>query len=1305
MDLSRYFTLKIYDLIPSVVLDLLKSCEGIVNDSILYELIPCCIDEFASEINDQSKETVKSGQQFFGIGQINVCEQRIKVNLNEIPSSLAVNVVPAYESTQDFVGVFNNVLKNFISVVNTNVSEDGNDHVRVFNEERSHIVAVFSEEFDHHIGVIVEPVVEILIYNGKLSENQFYELVVFLRKVRLEVIFCENNDFLYRFSCSCNDLNHILSHALNDCVKLCNGSLVLSVQLCAEICQSNLCISSHFCNFCLNVSLDCSNCGIQLSLDASNFCLNGSLCLINCSLQLSIELCDLCLSLCLELSDLCLGSSLGDSDLLLNLSHERCDIRISIFTGINDRNHKEICDISGVGCQRAEQVENVLVALCIQLVSVVNQCTYCIYGVMSVCNSSLNLSHKCLASCELAIGIQPCFSIVDVLISKVKISVQLSNQTLFLCLVVCVSVSFVIVLKEEITEHEKVLDGFFLCSIFILIRRNQSICKSIVSGCGRMRAESVTDYATAEQTKQTLELTLCHNGAESIGGNKESCQQGYIFGGDVCGKHTRNISLCITAIHHAIQKALYRVCSSLISCNGSNSGRYGLKRRILYHCNQSRCVNKPTGLLSDIISKPFIVFRRVVVERFCKSYIINFLNQIDVKQMRIILCCVQTNIDPRLSFNLCIETVKHLTYIRHTSISNHANIDRSNRGYNCCDCIISNHVCSSRLCIRSFCENDSLNLISGYVYRHGNSIGFLLAHTVTLKVSSHCRVNFILKQRLCGLSHESANGIKLSGNLLSSSFIVSVHNSTEVEGAYDGSQTENLIQAGNFVLAINNCLFESKIDRKSHCPFNIGRPALSLFHFFECKRQFSSIAQSVIVENIFIGRIIVHRTGEQSPNHAATITNDRLYKTVTDNGISIGSSILVEIQAVLSRHALYVGSFRIVEGSILVSCIVNELHVGGKCCDERVHRSYDRIHQRAKGYTLNRNRSGLLLLNKGVHDGNHHDLCIGIQFKNRLNGACVAEHQGNTDVNGNVSKLLEHFVGFQIHAHSFLNYIVKLCLELKNHFLHFRIQLADSRLDFINRLANNGRTAEANCFKNSSEAEYAQVTVTNTERNDVSLSNVLLEVLCNQSYLLSAVLFVAHIGSPIESGGIYEILVKLSGEGHAGLIIVRTAHDCEIGCIQTRMVANLLQRPIVAGGELCIPLFFVPIAIDQLLDQINCFLIVVIQLKKPMEVFRTDTRHSELRVVNFVGNVFLKPFGKLVRIGNSAVRLNAGVQLISRQTIAVGHGVAKGYIVNFVLFGFMVVIVTGQRADCGSAKTKQHGQRQQETKNARTYSL
>ena len=129
-------------------------------------------------------------------------------------------------------------------------------------------------------------------------------------------------------------------------------------------------------------------------------------------------------------------------------------------------------------------------------------------------------------------------------------------------------------------------------------------------------------------------------------------------------------------------------------------------------------------------------------------------------------------------------------------------------------------------------------------------------------------------------------------------------------------------------------------------------------------------------------------------------------------------------------------------------------------------------------------------------------------------------------------------------------------------------------------------------------------------------------------------------------------------------------------------------------------------------DRCNSCRIVIIELEEPVEVLCTNTRHSELCVVNFNAVGLFKPFCKLVCIRLFAVGFYAGVELVAGKTVAVRHRVAERNVVQLIaeiLFtlavGKPILEARHSRAHRRSENAKQHRNNHGQGKGLKTHLL
>ena len=443
------------------------------------------------------------------------------------------------------------------------------------------------------------------------------------------------------------------------------------------------------------------------------------------------------------------------------------------------------------------------------------------------------------------------------------------------------------------------------------------------------------------------------------------------------------------------------------------------------------------------------------------------------------------------------------------------------------------------------------------------------------------------------------------------------------------TKTENSSESYRCILGFNNSLFNRKVYRNRNYFILIFAffcsSVSNLFHnahllvchdFFKCNRN-ERLARE-------------RNSTEKSPNctiHPSftifVITNNGLYESITDNRIGVRSTTIfkIEILTINCNHALDEFSFCIVELCICIVFIC-KLLICRICSKESVHRCYNNIHKCADGNTFR-----FAFFSECVHNTNLHQFNVRVHCDDCIVCTHIVENHGKTNVNCYVSELTKNFIVTIAFRHNSCNVCHKLFLEIKDQILCSRIEFTDCRFNLVDSCTYNRRTVKAYNIKDSAETKYTKVTVTNTDRNEVSIGYHILIVLCDKSNLHSTVLTVSHISCLVKSCGIlksfdvfdstlYNVIYSIAMFILlSGIIVICTTIDKEECSICSGVVANLVKCPEVTRCECGVPKCFtffaticpLIIAFNEFLDNSYSILIVVIKFKKPVNVFNSHT--------------------------------------------------------------------------------------------------
>ena len=515
---------------------------------------------------------------------------------------------------------------------------------------------------------------------------------------------------------------------------------------------------------------------------------------------------------------------------------------------------------------------------------------------------------------------------------------------------------------------------------------------------------------------------------------------------------------------------------------------------------------------------------------------------------------------------------------------------------------------------------------------------------------------FCLQHTIRIISNECSNGIQflaLAGNhsLGNHSLCIElIHHSSQNRRIHAFAQAQNGFQADDTVGAFHNGLLHCQVHRNRLCSISV----------------LCCVAQPLGEGHCFISidlrqRNIHHGITQQTPDHTLItvfIHNDRLEEAVADNGI--GDWIVISIHQALNEARL-----RIVELCVLVNLVIGHLHIGGQQCDELIDGIHHRLHQITDGGTFKALR--LFLVTKGVHHGDQHDLHIGVHLQNGVHSTGIVHAQRNRNIDCKIGQigigqfLLQHRLHALDHSHQTQ--------------LHFRLTLTQNVLIVVVEVGL--RIGKADDFQNTAKAKHANITIANGQRNNIGLSNLILEILGNHRHLFcsgDAVGCIEGLGQLRHLGcRIAAILASLTA----------LAVNVSKGSIGTSMVTDFVQCPEIAAAKSLIPLFlpaiFIPpgsillVLRDHLGQQGNRLRVVIIQFQQPMDVFSTNTGHCQLGVIHLGHTIqLLQQSRKLVGISLVSIVFHTGIVVIALQAIAVGHRIANRHIMNGLFICFRI---------------------------------
>ena len=463
---------------------------------------------------------------------------------------------------------------------------------------------------------------------------------------------------------------------------------------------------------------------------------------------------------------------------------------------------------------------------------------------------------------------------------------------------------------------------------------------------------------------------------------------------------------------------------------------------------------------------------------------------------------------------------------------------------------------------------------------------------------------------------------------------------------------KNRIQRNRTIRRSDHCLLESKVNCDRNCLGGIRSRVSSLLR----------VRHILIVKDLSLGYVNNRNTGKlysvkKSPNHSGSIgiiLDDGLIETVTNDRVSVHLTgfRIDKIVTVSINDTFYVCSLSIVEGCLAVNAVLRNLHVRRKCSNERVQRRKDNLEHIANG-KIGEFRRNAILIRKRVHKSNKNHFRIRIQLKHCLNRTCVVQNIANSRIYNGVNKSLILRSYSIVAIINFETVLFKSCKQLVDqlieHFLLLRIKLTDCILNIIDHCVLRF-ARETNSLKNSTEHEYAEVTVAHTKRNDISLSNALL----------------VHLSNYRKSFQVGVVVFNLANAGITTCIDVGITKSFDIcsSNIETIIVHKLKPRPIVTVGEYRVPKFSIPTICLQLVDYSLNLFVLIINLKQPMQILSSHRRHSELSVINLTSLCLAKPLCKLICIGRITVVSDAVVTVIAFKTITVRHRITQRYIIN-----------------------------------------
>ena len=495
------------------------------------------------------------------------------------------------------------------------------------------------------------------------------------------------------------------------------------------------------------------------------------------------------------------------------------------------------------------------------------------------------------------------------------------------------------------------------------------------------------------------------------------------------------------------------------------------------------------------------------------------------------------------------------------------------------------------------------------------------------------------------------------------------HNRTKGIVAQNSPHAENGCKRYGAVLACDYSLLKRQVH--SNCLSRVR--VVGSIH----RQLLKSLTSLLVFLNIFqrdkyrrIFSLAQHIPDHAEFNVTLTIlfTNNGLYETIAND--SVRQRDIIGVNPALNRLI----RFSPVELSIGVCAIANVLHKSGQSCDELINGLNNKTQQIADGqFTLN----GSVIITEGVHDGNQNDLHVRILLQNRIQSACVVQCQRNSNVHNCIFKSGSRNLFSQN----------RLQIRSKSHNEILPLRLALAQKIFIIIVFVSIGVLETNSLKNEAKAKYTQITVTNGKRDHVSSSNARLIVLGDNCNLFTLTQLTIHRNIVVKAG-VYDAVIFATR-----IALPNGTHDMCIGSLGTRMVANFVKSPVVTAGEILIPLCLIPllnfglvlgifvvlfvILSNKLVNDLDQFKICVIKFQQPVDVLGTNTGHCKLSVAATRATL-CQLIKELVGISCITVVRNAGVMVIAFKTIAIGHRVAKGNIVDMFFGVIMIIRLNGQ---------------------------
>ena len=158
------------------------------------------------------------------------------------------------------------------------------------------------------------------------------------------------------------------------------------------------------------------------------------------------------------------------------------------------------------------------VGLCIELICNLNKCDKCVdvhHNDSKVCVDKTDKSSVLLVK---VLCIKLLLELVYVELELVECIDELLNVTVCLELCVCILVCLVVVLGNNVNN---ILDSFLLSGVITLVSLDHCCGKSVMTLLRRMSADTVTNYTTCKECKETGKLAVCYSITKNLGHNKK----------------------------------------------------------------------------------------------------------------------------------------------------------------------------------------------------------------------------------------------------------------------------------------------------------------------------------------------------------------------------------------------------------------------------------------------------------------------------------------------------------------------------------------------------------------------------------------------------------------------------------------------------------------------------------------------------------------------------------------------------------------------------------------------------------------